>query len=320
LTDAERKKVVEALMFLTMKRDGSIKGRMVYNGKPTGVWMSREESTSPTAALESIMLTAIIDAKERRDVMTADIPNAFIQAPMPEKDGDDKCIIMKITGVLVFLLVSMAPETYEAYVVQEKKREVIYVRVIRALYGMLTAALTWYEYFRRDLEGIGFTFNPYDPCVANRDMQGKQQTIRFHVDDLMSSHVDANVNTEFLAWMNEKYGKHSEVKATRGNIHDYLGMTFDFSKKGKVMVGMERYMSAMVDDFSGKLRPTDTKRSPAAEDLFEIGESRKLEKERADEFHRIVAKGLFACKRARPDIHTAIAVLCTRVAAPNEVG
>jgi len=180
---------------------------------------------------------------------------------------------------------------------------------------MLTAALTWYEYFRKDLEVI---FNPYDPCVANRDVQGKQHTIRFHVDDLMSSHKDAQVNTEFLAWMNEKYGKHGEVKATRGKIHDYLGMTFDFSQKRKVMVGMEKYMSAMVDEFSGKLRPTDTKRTPAAEDLFEIGESRKLDKKRADEFHRIVAKGLFACKRARPDIHTAIAVLCTRVAAPNE--
>jgi hypothetical protein len=51
---------------------------MVYNGKPTREWMSREDSTSPTAALESIMLTAIVGAKEGRDVMTCDIPNAFI--------------------------------------------------------------------------------------------------------------------------------------------------------------------------------------------------------------------------------------------------
>jgi len=31
-----------------------------------------------------------------------------------------------------------------------------------------------------------------------------------------------------------------------------------------------------------------------------------------------VAKGLFACKRARPDLHTAIATLCTRVKSPNQ--
>ncbi len=58
MTQEERRKTVEALMFLTEKRDKTIKGRMVYNGKPTREWMSREDSTSPTAALESIMLTA----------------------------------------------------------------------------------------------------------------------------------------------------------------------------------------------------------------------------------------------------------------------
>jgi hypothetical protein len=32
----------------------------------------------------------------------------------------------------------------------------------------------------------------------------------------------------------------------------------------------------------------------------------------------LAAKGLFACKRAQPDIHTTIAVLSTRVKKPNE--
>ena len=36
-----------------------------------------------------------------------------------------------------------------------------------------------------------------------------------------------------------------------------------------------------------------------------------------NKFHTIVAKGLFACKRARPDIHMAIAFLCTRVKHPT---
>jgi hypothetical protein len=58
---------------------------MVYNGKPTTrEWLSREDSASSTAALKSIMLTAVIDAHEERDLMTCDIPNAFIQALMPK--------------------------------------------------------------------------------------------------------------------------------------------------------------------------------------------------------------------------------------------
>ena len=62
---------------------------------------------------------------------------------------------------------------------------------------MLIAALLFYRKFRKDLEDIGFVFNPYDPCVANRIISSKQQTVRFHVDDLMSSHVDKKVMMNF---------------------------------------------------------------------------------------------------------------------------
>ena len=60
-------------MFLTEKWDKPIKGRPVHNGKPTCEWLSKEDSASPTISLESIFLCAIIDAKEGRDVMCADI-------------------------------------------------------------------------------------------------------------------------------------------------------------------------------------------------------------------------------------------------------
>ncbi len=95
-------------------------------------------------------------------------------------------------------------------------------------------------------------------------------------------------------------------------------MTFDFSEKGKVMIDMIDYMSAMVDGFTTKFKPDDTAPTPAASDLFAEGSSDKLNKEQAETFHTFVAKGLFACKQARPDIHTAISLLCTRVKGPNQ--
>jgi hypothetical protein len=48
---------------------------MVYNGKLTREWLSREDSMSPTVSLESLFITRVINAKEGRDVMTADIPS-----------------------------------------------------------------------------------------------------------------------------------------------------------------------------------------------------------------------------------------------------
>ena len=112
-------------------------------------------------------------------------------------------MIMKITGELVDFIVEMASEVYGPFVTFENGKKVIYVQVLRALYGMLIAALLWYKKFKSDLEQQDFKFNPYDACVANKQVKGKQQTVRFHVDDLMSSHVDSKVNDEFAKWLNK---------------------------------------------------------------------------------------------------------------------
>ena len=46
------------------------------------------------------MLTAATDAHENRDVVTADVPNAFMQTELPNADGEDR-VVMKTTGALV---------------------------------------------------------------------------------------------------------------------------------------------------------------------------------------------------------------------------
>ena len=88
--------------------------------------------------------------------------------------------------------------------------------MLQALYGMLTASLLWYLKFKKDLENIGFKFNDYDPCIANRLVNGYQHTVRFHVDDLLSSHVDPKVNDRFQVWLEKMYGKYKAVEPTRG--------------------------------------------------------------------------------------------------------
>ena len=112
------------------------------------------------------MITMVIDAMEERDVMITDIPNAFMETPIPDLDEDDR-VTMKITGVLVERLLNIVPGFYKEYVVYENGRKTLYKRMIMAIYGMLQAAPLWYNKFRKDLEGLGFKFNSYDPCVAN---------------------------------------------------------------------------------------------------------------------------------------------------------
>ena len=135
--------------------------------------------------------------------------------------------------------------------------------------------------------------------------------IRFHVDDLMLSHINPKINDEFGKWLQLKYGKHNEVKAHHGKLHDYLGMVFDFNEKGKVKIDMSEYVKNMLEDFPEKLNSSDIVAMPATDNLFNHGQGKKLDKADAEAFHMMVAKALFLCKHARQDIQPMVAVLCT---------
>ena len=99
-------------------------------------------------------------------------------------------------------------------------------------------ASSFHNQFQIDLEEIGFEFNPHDTCVSNGMAEGKQHTVRFHVDDLMSGHMDdSKVNDEFLAWLNWKCGEFGDITAARGNKHSHLQMDIEF-KNGEAIVSM----------------------------------------------------------------------------------
>ena len=76
------------------------------------------------------------------------------------------------------------PKKYENYTVMEKGKHVIYVRLLKSLYGTLKAALLFWENLRDTLQEWGFNINPCNWCVANKMINGTQCTIGWHVDDM----------------------------------------------------------------------------------------------------------------------------------------
>ena len=317
-----RRNAMESLIFIVEKRDGRIKARTVANGSKQRTWMSKEDAASPTVMLESVMLSAIIDAKEGREVAVVDIPNAFVQTANVKLKDDHQMDIMKIKGRLAEILVSIAPEVYAPYVVYEKGVPVIYVEIMKALYGMIKAALLFYRKLRKDLETKGFKINPYDICVANKMVNGKQLTVMWHVDDLKCSHVDTAVIDKFIEWTRDMYEDEeiTKIKPSRGKVHDYLGITLDYSIPGKVKLHMKDYIKNIFEEFPymdqvHELRHVST---PAAEHLFTVNDkAEKLNSVMSEDFHTTVAKILFLCKRTRPDLQPTIPFLCTRVKSPD---
>ena len=149
-------------------------------------------------------------------------------------------------------------------------------------------------------------------------INGHQMTVLWHVDDLKASHKDMKVLDEFVDYLRSIYDDEEigKIKVNKGLRHDFVGMTLDYSKKGKLIVDMKDYVEKMIEDFPYDI-PNKGK-TPAAEHLFKVDENAgQLNKQMKEEFHTFVAKSLFLSKRGRPDISTAIAFLTTRVKEPD---
>jgi hypothetical protein len=100
-------------------------------------------------------------------------------------------------------------------------------------------------------------------------------------------------------------------------IHEYLGMTLDYSEEGKVKIIMSKYIEEMLNELPSDMDGESA--TPAANHLFTVNEKDlvSLDEATAELFHTLTAKLLFLCKRARPDIQTAVAFLTTRVKSPD---
>ncbi|GKY97397.1 hypothetical protein MPSEU_000698200 [Mayamaea pseudoterrestris] len=311
LTPQQRKDALAYLMFLKRKRCGTVKGRGCADGRKQRAYTAKEDAASPTIATEAIFLTAIIDAMEGREVAVVDVPGAFMQAEM------DELVHVRFTGKMVELLLEIDREMYEPCVTMENGEKVIYVELLMALYGTLRAARLFWEKLSAKLLEWGFEKNPYNPCVCNKIVNGKQITVGWHVDDLKISHVDVSVVDEFIAQMDEEFGKETPMNKSRGKVHDYLGMVLDYTKPGEVAINMVDYVKNILhhapDDMDG------TAATPAASHLFQISENPVMLSEAKKQiFVTIVMQCLYLSQRARPDIRTAISFLSTRLQQPDE--
>ena len=228
-----KKQALRCINVIKEKRCGKIKGRTCADGRPQRNLYEKTETSSPTASSDAILLTLVIDALERRDVATADVAGAYLNADMEDY------VLMRLVGDDVGLMCDVNP-TYKSYVTNERNKPVLYLRLAKALYGCVKSAMLWYRLFTSTLKQMGFVLNPYDACVANADIDGDQCTIVWYVDDNKVSHRKPQVVSNVIAKIETFFGK---MTVTRGLEHDFLGMHIVFDPAtGTAKVTMASYL------------------------------------------------------------------------------
>ena len=255
-------------------------------------------------------MTAVIDAMENRMVAIMDIPGAFMQADM------DPGVYMHIDGAMVDLLMEIDRDMYHPHMVKEKGKPVIYVELLKALYGTLRAARLFWETLSGKLQEWGFAINPYDSCVANKEIEGQQCTITWHVNDLKISHVGEHVVRSVIQKIQDTLGQYSELSMHIGKKHDYLGMILDFTIPGTLEIDMSDYIRVILQDTPANLRGTST--VPAAKHLFTTcPNAPKVDPQEQELFHHLTMQLMYLSQCGRPDICTAVAFLSSCVSNPN---
>ena len=149
---------------------------------------------------------------------------------------------------------------------------------------MLHSGMLFYKKIVKFLQANNFILNPYDPCVANKTVRGKQLTITWHMDNVKVSSEDKTAVDKFIQLIKNKYKNFTQVKPSRGKVHDYLAMILDYNDAGKVKVKMEKYIDAMNKEFPFPELIQDKKvTTPATEFLFKVNpDATKLDSTRAE--------------------------------------
>eukprot|EP00392_Amoebophrya_sp_AT5.2_P019502 g20358.t1 len=284
--DATMDRTEPSLMFLKAKFDGlgrfeKIKARLVANGAQQDKTLYPDNS-SPTAAMQSILMMLTVAAKEKRKIAAIDIGGAYLNAEMTGEE-----VVMELEPFLTKLLSQVAPEVVPFV---DESTGKLYFRLDKALYGCVQSAKLWFDTLTSYLRDLGFTHNEFDPCVMNKMIKGKQCTLVIFVDDILAlAGRDQDIDW-VVSKLKDRFG---DVKCNRDRDLSYLGMHIRMGG-GAVIVSMRAYVEALLTEFG----VTGVAASPATGNLFQTHDSAEpLSKSDSKRFHTIVAKLLYLAKR-----------------------
>ena len=164
LSETERKRALESLIFLVKKRDRTIKSWHCANGSTQWDYMSHEDVSSPTIKHQSNSSNSY--HRSWRGSRHHDARDAFVQTYLEQQDKDGNRTIMKIQGVLVDILIEMDP-IYKDFTIIEGTQKVLYIHITRAIYGLLVLAILFYKKLVGNLTKYRIILNPRPVSQCN---------------------------------------------------------------------------------------------------------------------------------------------------------
>jgi len=280
-----------------------LKSRLVAGGHMQNrSCLSDEDISAKTVSTVFVFLLFAIAAHQKQYVRTADIANAFLNGDMSKYN-----IYMLIDPIFASALMKYDP-CFREY---RRSDGCVMVRLNKALYGCVQSAKVWYDLLVKTLVDFGCVQHPIDSCVFTWEVGGAKLFTCIYVDDIYYASESLILMNQFEELLRRSF---QDITVHDGTVQDYLGMRWDLSNPGKVIISMPMYIDNILQQHAVSNKIVT---SPATPNLLDISECELVDKNVKQDFHTVVAKLLYLAKRTRPDILMPVSFLTTRVNEPT---
>jgi hypothetical protein len=300
--DVQGGEVIKGKLFVTEKLDAEHefvrnKGRFVARGdlrkdKPENVF-------SPTAAFATILIVLCLCLALGYAFFVMDFESAYLNADLK------KGVFMKIDPKIAKIMVEMDPSV-KGFLNPDGS---LYVRIVKALYGLQESAKLWYELLSLKLLGMGFVRSNYDHSLYYKKVVGKDGKVvivLIYVDDLILAgpidviaEIKRQLEAEFVLSCSEINPKE----------FDYIGIRVEYNQEEKTMLLSQPGMIEKVT--KGVEKTSDV---PCDVNLYKETSQEKVEDARS---FRSKLMEMAWLSKTRPDIKVALGFLSTRMQDPN---
>jgi hypothetical protein len=270
-------------LVLFQKKDPDEEGRVRLKVRVVvrGCEQAREESdnrwNAPTVATALLKMVAIKAVSEGKQVIAADIKQAFLKS---EIDTDVEQIYIKL---------------------MDEHGQMRYYMLAKGLYGLRSSPGRWFARFSADLRAYGFRSFPYNPCLWTDGIT----TLAVHVDDSMIVSTGPGCE-DLIRYLRRCYGPDSvNVKPMSDVDAHFLGQTWHFNTADRtVTIKQTASIDRLLD--STDMMDCNGVDTPAVAN----GHLAAQEEEGRDPRHNAVAGQLLWLLQSRPDIGYAVKELC----------
>lgn len=294
--------IIKSKLFVIEKQDASNnfvknKARLVARGdlrkdKPT----TTQETFSPTGSFPTFMTLLNIILLNKLSFMTADVETAYLNAIF------DGTVFMKLEPNVAALMVELDPKAKDFL----EENGSMYVRIVKALYGLQESAKLWYNTLSEALIKIGYQQSSYDQALFFKRNGEEVSFVFVYVDDMLFAGREGEV-IKTRDQLKEIFKmKSSEINPKE---FDYLGMKIKFDKKN---CAFRMSQPGMVKDVTDGI--TGTSELPCDQNLYVEKDTSSFKNVTS---YRSELMKMSYLSKTRPDIKVALSYLATKMQEPT---